>query len=188
MRRSPSSFSLRIFGAVSAQMCDLRLSRRGGGTRDRDHLAGRHREIEVYSPLDLVGHALVTEHLPMLFKYLDVDRGFTVEVAIYSLDNSVESVWYPHTLRDREGVLTWLETVSRAPTRCLAARRYHSGSMSNFPGRAALRGCASGCGRFIATVAIAKSSSRPVLARPTRGSSSRLERWRIRRGRAGGRS
>lgn len=90
--------------------------------------------IEVYSPLDLTGYALVTEHLPMLFKYLDVDRGFTVEVAIHPLDNSVESVWYPHTLPDREGVLTWLETVGRRAHALLSRPLLSPGEHVHLPG------------------------------------------------------
>src|SRR5437870_6572216 len=38
--------------------------------------------IEVYSPLDLMAFQLITEYAPPLFKYLDVSRGFVVEVAI----------------------------------------------------------------------------------------------------------
>jgi hypothetical protein len=70
-------------------------------------------KIEVYSPLDLAGYSLVTEHLPAVFKYLDVNRGFTVELALLPLDNSVESVWYPHSFSDRDLVLDWLDTVGR---------------------------------------------------------------------------
>ena len=68
-------------------------------------------KIEVYSPLDLTGYQLVTEHLPMLFKYLEVGRGFTVEIAIDPVANSDNSVWYPYTLQDRTQIMTWLGSV-----------------------------------------------------------------------------
>lgn len=84
-------------------------------------------KIEVYSPLDLMGYQLITEHLPMLFKYLDVDRGFTVEVAIYPVNNSVENVWYPHTLPDREEVLAWLKGVGRSAQALLSRRSVSPG-------------------------------------------------------------
>jgi hypothetical protein len=68
-------------------------------------------KIEVYSPLDLMGYQLVTEHLPMLFKYLEVNRGFSVEIGIDAIANAEESVWYPYTIVDRTQIMTWLNVV-----------------------------------------------------------------------------
>lgn len=45
-------------------------------------------KIEVYSPLDLAGYQLVTEHVRSVFKYIDVHRGFRLEVAIEPVDDS----------------------------------------------------------------------------------------------------
>ena len=68
-------------------------------------------KIEVYSPLDLAGHQLVTDHVRSLFKYIDVRRGFRLEVAIHPVDDSVESVWYPHTLPAGDDAVRWLHGV-----------------------------------------------------------------------------
>jgi len=68
-------------------------------------------KIEAYSPLDLAGHQLVTDHVRSLFKYIDVRRGFRLEVAIHPVDDSVESVWYPHTLPAGDDAVRWLHGV-----------------------------------------------------------------------------
>ncbi len=47
----------------------------------------------------------------MLFKYLEVDRGFAVEIALDPVANYDKSVWYPYTLPERTQIMTWLGSV-----------------------------------------------------------------------------
>lgn len=75
--------------------------------------------IEVYSPVDLMGYQLLTEHLPMLFKYLEVNRGFTVEISIEPVDNSTKRLFYPLSLPDAPDVLAWLEVAGERALRLL---------------------------------------------------------------------
>src|SRR5690242_7362468 len=68
-------------------------------------------KIEVYSPLVLMGYQFVTEHVRSLLKYVDVNRGFRLEVAIEPVDDSVENVWYPYTLPAGDEAARWLHGV-----------------------------------------------------------------------------
>ncbi len=69
--------------------------------------------IEVYSPLDLLGFQLLEQYLPPLFKYLDVGRGFAIDIAVHPVDTSVRGVLYPYTFPGREDMVAWLEGVRR---------------------------------------------------------------------------
>ena len=95
-------------------------------------------KIEVYSPLDLMAYQLITENLPMLLKYLEVDRGFMVEVSIEPVDDSVESVWYPYTLpvgKDAASSLNaWLNGVGASAQTFFAAATLHPGARLSLPG------------------------------------------------------
>jgi hypothetical protein len=93
-------------------------------------------KIEVYSPLDLAGYQLVTEHVGSLFKYIDVHRGFKLEVAIEPLDDSVESVWYPYTLPTGDEAVRWLHSVSARAQMFLGGSNLGSGDSLTLPVRA----------------------------------------------------
>ena len=90
--------------------------------------------IEVYSPIDLMGYQLVTEHLPMLFKYLEVNRGFTVEVSVEPVDNSTKRLFYPQTLPDEHDVLAWLAAIGERALRLLGRPVVGPGEHMSLPG------------------------------------------------------
>jgi len=90
--------------------------------------------IEVYSPIDLMGYQLVTEHLPMLFKYLEIDRGFTIEISIEPVDNSTKRLFYPQTLPDEQDVLAWLEAASERALQLLGRAVVSPAEHMSLPG------------------------------------------------------
>jgi hypothetical protein len=91
-------------------------------------------KFEVYSPLDLVGFQLLEEHLPAPFKYLDVDRGFVVEIMVYPVDTSKDSVWYPYALPGQQDVLTWLGDLGRTAQAFLSRPAVSPGEQVWVPG------------------------------------------------------
>jgi len=91
-------------------------------------------KIEVYSPLDLAGYQLVTDHVRSLFKYIDVHRGFRLEVAIDPVDNSVESVWYPYTLPAGDDAVRWLHGVRASAQTFLGGTNLRPGDILDLAG------------------------------------------------------
>lgn len=62
--------------------------------------------IEVYCPIDFYGFQLVESHIYLLFKYLDVDMGFCIDLR---LETSVENGSYVYEIvNDEKTVRDWL--------------------------------------------------------------------------------
>jgi hypothetical protein len=104
----------------------------------RPEIEGTWRElrfrIEVYSPIDLMGFQLLTEHLRSLFKYLDVGRGFVVALSIDPVEDSVDKVWYPYTFPPRQDMLAWLQGVGQQAHAFLARSVVLPGDHFQLPG------------------------------------------------------
>ncbi|MDE0284326.1 MAG: hypothetical protein OXN26_07260 [Gammaproteobacteria bacterium] len=76
--------------------------------------------IEVYCPVDFFGVQLVKRLVPPIFKYLDVDIGFEVDV---SLKSSIEDGSYVYAIPDEEIVRTWLQRLDQEAKRWLRSSR-----------------------------------------------------------------
>lgn len=82
-----------------------------------DQLASR---IEVYCPVDFFGAQLVKRLISPIFKYLDIDMGFEVDI---SLKSSIEDGSYVYVVPDEEIVRTWLQRLDNEAKRWLRCSR-----------------------------------------------------------------
>ena len=82
-----------------------------------DQLTSR---IEVYCPVDFFGAQVVKRLVSPIFKYLDVDMGFEVDI---SLKSSIEDGSYVYAIPDGEIVRTWLLRLDQEAKRWLRCSR-----------------------------------------------------------------
>lgn len=84
-------------------------------------------KIEVYSPVDLMGWQLIEKNLTTLFKYLHVDRGFSLRVYLDPLDESAKGVWYPYSIPKESDAAGWLQDISAKANGWLSTDRLSPG-------------------------------------------------------------
>lgn len=68
--------------------------------------------LEVYSPIDLMGFQIIERQLGAIFKYLEVDRGFRLHLALCSSHDDATSAFYPLLIPGESQVVRWLEHFS----------------------------------------------------------------------------
>lgn len=66
--------------------------------------------FEVYCPLDLMGFQLLEEYTSIVLKYLDVDRGFTVDADLRLTTD--RDPYYPYSIGDETVIRRWLTTLA----------------------------------------------------------------------------
>jgi len=66
--------------------------------------------VEVYCPVDLMGFQLIEEYTSTLLKYVDVDRGFTLDVDLRLAKDS--DPFYPYGIGDEKVIRPWLTTLA----------------------------------------------------------------------------
>ena len=65
-------------------------------------------KIEIYTPIDFMGFQLLLESIRNLFKYLEIDRGFSVRISINPLNDLNNGPFYPYTIPEESKVYLWL--------------------------------------------------------------------------------
>jgi hypothetical protein len=69
-------------------------------------------KLEVYSPIDLMGFQMLRTLLLSLFKYLDVDKGFQLDIDITPTCDFPRRMFYPHAIPDESQLVLWLKDVA----------------------------------------------------------------------------
>jgi hypothetical protein len=69
-------------------------------------------KLEVYSPIDLMGFQMIQKLLYSVFKYLDVHRGFQLDIDTTSTRDFPQSMFYPHAIPDESQLILWLKDVA----------------------------------------------------------------------------
>lgn len=99
-------------GAVNAQaVSDRSRTKR----HDIDLTAGSSQvRIEVYCPADFFGCQLVERHLPMIFKYLEVDVGFEVALRLEHKNENIASrnPFFAYEIGNETDVHQWLDRLN----------------------------------------------------------------------------
>lgn len=69
-------------------------------------------KLEVYSPIDLMGFQTVEKQLLSLLKYIDVGRGFQLDLDITSLCGSPKGAFYPLSIFTERQLNHWLKDIA----------------------------------------------------------------------------
>lgn len=151
-----------VEGAPSDRVPDMEIGWDGGLVR-----------IEVYSPIDFMGYQLFAEYLVRALKYLEVDRGFDLDVALEvpsaaGDDDLAVAFAYPYLVPDERMVRGWLDRFEQEAAAWLTAAELGATLVTEAPG-----------GRLWVRVEVRGLSTDPVLREiifspPTRSTDTRL--------------
>jgi len=83
-------------------------------------LSGLDVLIEVYCPVDLMGFQLIEEYTSTVLKYVDVDRGFTLDVDLRLTKD--RDPFYPYGIGDEAVIRPWLTTLADKARAWLSAK------------------------------------------------------------------
>lgn len=95
--------------------------------------------IEVYSPIDFMGYQLFEKYLVRALKYVEVDRGFDLDVALEVLgaddsDDLTAAFAYPYLVPEERVVRAWLNRFERDAARWLTAAEHGATLVVDAPG------------------------------------------------------
>ena len=90
--------------------------------------------VEVYCPADFFGYQLVQRHLPMMFKYLEVDMGFEVTLRLdHKHENyNLRNPFFADDIGNAKSVRQWLDNLTTEAKQWILEAK--TGNEHQFPG------------------------------------------------------